>query len=129
MRALLVVIPVTALLLAGCPAATDVAAAPDPNALLIFHNSSGPMCLAALDWLTDIADAHPALTIEEHLTYEEGETARLTQLEALHAASRGVSDSFGYLPIIFFREQAFSGFDDEIAQTLEALLTGTENAS
>jgi hypothetical protein len=116
-----------ALLLGGCPASSNRADTPDPDTLLIFHNNTGPMCLAALDWLAGVQAAHPAVTIEEHLTYEPGETARLLQFERLHAASRGVSESFEYLPIIFFRGQAFSGFNDEVAQTLEALLAVTEN--
>lgn len=128
MRAWPVVVLFVAPLLAGCPATLEGPAAPDPDVLLVFHNNSGPMCLAALDWLADLRDAHPALVVEEHLTYESGETARLAQYQSLHAASQGVSDGFAYLPIIFFQGQAFSGFDDAIAQALEALLAAAESA-
>jgi hypothetical protein len=40
-----------------------------------------------------------------------------------------VSTSFEYLPIVFFQEQAFSGFDDEIAAALQGLLLAAEGAS
>ncbi len=97
--------------------------------LLIFHNNSGPMCLAALDWLDSVQPEHPALAVEEHLTYEAGETELLAQLEAQFQTSQGVSTSFGYLPIVFFEGQAFSGFNDEIAEMLEGLLLDAESAS
>jgi hypothetical protein len=97
--------------------------------LVIFHNNSGPMCLAALDWLDSMEPEHPALVVEEHLTYEAGETELLTQLEAQFQTSQGVSTSFTYLPIVFFEEQAFSGFNDGVAEMLEELLLSAESAS
>ncbi|HQL54260.1 MAG TPA: hypothetical protein PLQ87_06100 [Phycisphaerae bacterium] len=129
MRAWPVVVLFVAPLLAGCPVTSAGSEPPDPDVLLVFHNNSGPMCLAALAWLADIGDAHPTLVIEEHLTYESGEAARLAQYEALHSTSQGVSASFAYLPIIFYQGQAFSGFDDETAQALEALLAAAESGS
>jgi hypothetical protein len=91
--------------------------------LLIFHNNSGPMCLAALDWLDGVKSEDPALVVEEHLTYETGERLLLIQLEAQFQTSQGVSTSFEYLPIVFFRDQAFSGFNDEVAEALQGLLS------
>jgi hypothetical protein len=79
------------------------------------------MCLAALGWLDSVAPEHPTVVVEEHLTYEPGERDLLVELEAQFQASQGVSTSFGYLPIMFFRGQAFSGFNDEIALALLAL--------
>ena len=116
-------------LLGSCatqPYANDVS---DVDALLIFHNNSGPMCLAALEWLDATRSEHPALVIEEHLTYEAGETELLAELEAQFQMSQGVSTSFEYLPIMFFQEQAFSGFDDEISEALQELLLSAESAS
>jgi ABC-type glycerol-3-phosphate transport system substrate-binding protein len=107
----------------GCPAAPSVVAPPDEDTLAVFHNNSGPMCLDALEWLADVQAAHPTLAVEVRLTYEPGATDRLLQFTALYGVSQGVSTSFEYLPIIFFQGQAFSGFDDEIAAALEALLT------
>jgi hypothetical protein len=94
----------------------------EEETLIIFHNDSGPMCLAALEWLGDVQSEHPALVIEEHLTYEAGEYELLLQLELPFEASQGVSTSFEFLPIIFFQDHAFSGFDDGVAEALEELL-------
>jgi hypothetical protein len=99
----------------------------EERSLLIFHNGSGPMCLAALDWLDGIEPQYPALVVEEHLTYEAGERDSLVALEQEYQTSQGVSTSFGYLPIMFFEGQAFSGFNDEIAADLEGLLSSGTN--
>ena len=97
--------------------------------LLIFHNNSGPMCVAALDWLETAKSEYPTLVIEEHLTYEAGEVELLAELEAQFQTSRGVSTSFEYLPIVFYGEQAFSGFNDEIAEALQELLPSVASPS
>jgi ABC-type glycerol-3-phosphate transport system substrate-binding protein len=110
----------------GCPAVPSVVEPPDEDTLVVFHNNSGPMCLDALDWLADVQAAHPSLAIEVRLTHEPGETDRLLKFTTLYGVSQGVSTSFEYLPIIFFRGQAFSGFDAEIAAALEALLATAE---
>ena len=101
----------------------------ESDKLLIFHNNSGPMCLAALAWLDDIKPESPELVVEEHLTYEAGEGELLAQLMAEFETSLGVSISFEYLPIIFFEEQAFSGFNDEIAEDLQELMFATASDS
>lgn len=128
MRALLVAVVLASFLLGGCPSAATPTDTPDPDVLYMFHNGSGPMCLDALDWLADLRVTHPALTVQEHLTYEAGEANRLARFAALYTASQGVSDSFAYLPIIFFRGQAFSGFSAEVAQALETLVVAGEAA-
>ncbi|MBN1511599.1 MAG: hypothetical protein JXB13_06260 [Phycisphaerae bacterium] len=97
------------------------------DTLLIFHNNTGPMCLAALGWLEEAQADHGALIVEEHLTTESGERDLLHQLEDEYPASEGVSTTFGYLPIIFFKDRAFSGFNDEVEASLGALL-GPEDA-
>jgi hypothetical protein len=51
----------------------------------------------------------------------------LGQLKAQYEQSQGVSTSFGYLPVIFFRSQTFSGFNDEVEQALTGLI-GSINA-
>jgi hypothetical protein len=94
----------------------------ESDTLLIFHNNSGPMCLAALAWLDGAQSDHPALVVEERLTYEAGVRDLLVQLEGQYQTSQGVSTSFEYLPIVFFKEQAFSGFDNEIASAWQELL-------
>jgi hypothetical protein len=90
--------------------------------LLIFHNNTGPMCMVALAWLEDAQEQYPTLVVEEHLTTDADEADLLDRLADPYPASEGVSTSFQYLPIIFFKGRAFSGFDDEVQATLEALL-------
>lgn len=92
------------------------------DTLLIFHNNTGPMCLAALEWLEEAQADHAALIVEEHLTTESGEVDLLHRLEDEYTGSEGVSTTFGDLPIIFFRDRAFSGFDDEVKASLDALV-------
>ena len=126
MRSVVIILAAAVLMLGGCPTDSGADNTPDPDILLIFHNNTGPMCLDALDWLADVAETYPALTIEEHLTYESGEAARLLEYEEPYAGvSQGVSTSFQYLPIIFFQGQAFSGFDADVEQALENLLAAT----
>lgn len=90
--------------------------------LLIFHNDSGPMCREALAWLEVMRSVHPTLVVEEHLTTSPAGLALFEQMRAQYTASRGVSTGFGYLPVIFFEGQAFSGFNDEVKQALTELM-------
>ncbi|MGD2108036.1 MAG: hypothetical protein PVI86_01465 [Phycisphaerae bacterium] len=115
-------------LVAGCALQPLPDSIPEPITLVMFHNNSGPMCLDALDWLASMQLEYPTLIVDEHLTYETGEADMLTQLEADFATSEGVSVHFEYLPIIFVRERAFSGFNDEVADSLRELLSGAGNA-
>ena len=125
MRIAVTTLAVGSVSLGACAAQPYVNDASDADTLLIFHNNNGPMCLAALDWLDGVRSEHPALTIEEHLTYEAGESELLAQLEAQFQASEGVSTDFEYLPIVFFQDRAFSGFDDETAEVLQGFLFST----
>ena len=129
MRSAVTTAAIASALLGGCVGPPYTNDAPDSDALLIFHNNSGPMCLAALDWLESVRSEHPDLVIEEHLTYEAGESEFLAQLTAQFQTSQGVSTSFQYLPIVFFRGQAFSGFNDDIAAALQGLLLSVASAS
>lgn len=122
MRFVVTTLAIGSVLFGGCTAQPDANDTSDADALLIFHNNSGPMCLAALDWLDSVKSEYPGLVIEEHLTYEVGEAELLVQLEAQFQTSQGASTSFEYLPIIFFQEQVFSGFNDQIAEALQELL-------
>ncbi|HUU83961.1 MAG TPA: hypothetical protein VM243_10705 [Phycisphaerae bacterium] len=101
----------------------------DGNTFVMFHNNSGPMCLEALDWLDGVKPEHPTLVVEEHLTYEAGEIELLLKLEAQFQTSQGVSTSFEYLPIVFYEGQAFSGFNDEIAEAMEDLMLSAASGS
>lgn len=114
-----------------CLAAVISGCAPQPEpapeerpvmTLTIFHNGTGPMCVEALDYLATMTARHGNLRVEEHLTTEPASLALLQQMRSQFAASEGVSASFGYLPVIFFGERAFSGFNAGVRQALDAAI-------
>lgn len=105
---------------AGCTATTVEPLSEDT--LVIFHNGTGPMCIDALDWLVEMQAERPDLVVEEHLTTDLDSLVLLTELKSQYGQSQGVSMTYSYLPFIFFRGQAFSGFNDEIQQSLEGLI-------
>ncbi|MDV7143164.1 polysaccharide deacetylase family protein [Tropicimonas sp. TH_r6] len=74
--------------------------------LVIFHNGLGPMCLEAKAFLEAID--YP---VEEHLDSEKNFQGLLDGYLARYPESEGVSEAFGYYPIIFLKGRAFSGFD------------------
>ena len=129
MRSILTAFVLAGVLLGGCAPAAPGPVAPEAQKLLIFHNNSGPMCLEALDWLATMRSQHPGLVIEEHLTFEPGEMDLLNQMKAGFGGSQGVSPVFGFLPIVFFRGQAFSGFNDDIRDALAALIASAGGSS
>ena len=124
-------LPITlalALTIGGCPQTSPTDGGTlEPVPLHIFHNGAGPMCVQALDWLANLQTTHPELSVTEHLTFEADQVELLLQLEAQYGTSQGVSEDFGYLPIIFFQNQAFSGFNDDIATTLDTLLAEAQS--
>ena len=80
------------------------------------------MCLAALDWLDEVQVDHPGLAVEEYLTTDDSGRTYLGVLKDEYETSEGVSTTFGYLPIVFYQNSAFSGFDDEIADAILELM-------
>ena len=108
-------------MMAGCaPGSGDIL--PDQDTLMIFHNGTGPMCIEALAWLNTMQTEYPDLVVEEHLITNLANRALLEQLKTLHGQSQGVSTTFGFLPIVFFQGQAFSGLNDEVKQSLAELI-------
>lgn len=95
---------------------------PGEDTLIIFHNGSGPMCLDALAWLETMQTEYPDLVVQEYLTTNLANVSILADLKLQYGQSQGVSTTFQYLPIIFYRGQAFSGFNDEVEQALGALI-------
>ena len=85
------------------------------NKIVMFHNGKGPMCLEALEFLETVD--YP---VEQVLDTELEFGDRLNQLRAEFGQSAGVSDSFGYYPIIFIKNRAFSGFSEEIMSEILA---------
>ncbi len=111
----------------GCTANT--VDPPSEDTLVIFHNGTGPMCIEALEWLAEIQGERPDLVVEEHLTTDLGSLILLTELKSQYGQSQGVSTTFGYLPLIFFGGQAFSGFNDGIQQSLADLIDAMDASS
>mgnify|MGYP001182343327 CR=1 FL=1 len=89
--------------------ATDDSLPESGDRIRVFHNGQGEMCLEALDFFTEIN--YP---IEEFLETEPGFYQELNRQMATFDASEGVSEDFGYYPIIFIKNRAFSGFNDAI---------------
>jgi len=80
----------------------------------MFHNGKGPMCLEALEFFKTID--YP---LEQHLNYEPDFRELLNEEKASFEKSEGVSESFGYYPIIFFKDKAYSGFNEEIGESIK----------
>lgn len=85
--------------------------------LMMFHNGKGPMCLEATEFLKTIN--YP---IEQFLDTEEGFNDNLNKLRIDFGQSEGVSKSFGYYPLIFIKDKAFSGFNEEIKSKILKLI-------
>ncbi|MGA1840660.1 MAG: polysaccharide deacetylase family protein [bacterium] len=87
------------------------------NMIVFFHNGSGPMCLDFLDFLDTIS--YP---VEEHLISDQGFWNDMAALESLFGSSEGLSQSFGYFPIIFIKDKAYSGFNNEIKEAILGMI-------
>lgn len=83
--------------------------------VVIFHNGSGNMCLDLLAYLR-----------ENNIEYEEHKTTDTDFVSQLNSykkgKSEGVSDSYGYYPIIFIGDRAFSGFNENIKNEINGLV-------
>ena len=108
--------------IAGCGPVPQPDGPPDDDVLHIFHNNRGPMCLDALAWLNATRAEYPDLAVEEHRSDQTQGATLLQQWKVYYDGTEGISSNFGYLPIILYRGQAFSGFNDAIAQDLAALI-------
>ena len=85
------------------------------NRVVVFHNGSGNMCLDLLAFFKE-----HNIEYEEHLTTD---TDFISQLNSYKKGkSEGVSDSYGYYPIIFINDRAFSGFNKEIEGEIKEIL-------
>ena len=83
--------------------------------VVMFHNGRGPMCLEAVDFFESIN--YP---VEQHLDTEPGFRELITGYINQHEKSEGVSDSFGYYPMIFVNDKAYSGFNEEVKNSILA---------
>ncbi|KUK76936.1 MAG: Uncharacterized protein XD93_0637 [candidate division WS6 bacterium 34_10] len=82
--------------------------------LVIFHNDTGPMCLEAIQFLEDNGIAYTEYLITDTEYYDKFNSYK----EEYGDESEGVSTSFGYFPMIFYKGRAFSGFNEDIGETL-----------
>ena len=87
------------------------------KSVVIFHNNAGAMCLELLDFLKE-----NNIEYEEHLTTDTDFGTQLNAYKGRIAVSKGVSDNYGYYPIIFVNGTAFSGFNKEIGEEILKLL-------
>ena len=82
--------------------------------LVVFHNGTGPMCLEALEFFSE-----NDIEYIEYLTTDSNFSERLSEYRSEYGdVSEGVSTSFGYYPIIFYKDRAFSGFNDDIREVI-----------
>lgn len=84
------------------------------NKIVMFHNGVGPMCKDAEAFLDGLD--YP---VEEHLSDEKNFLTLLDKYRVQFPRTEGVSDSYEYFPIIFVKDRAFSGFDEEVQQAIE----------
>ncbi len=81
--------------------------------IVVFHNGKGEMCLEFLDFIETIN-----YTIKQHLTTDSDFYPLLENYKKDFNSSDGYSDSFGYFPIIFINNKAYSGFDESTKQLI-----------
>ena len=84
-----------------------------PQALTVFHNGQGPMCLEFLEFIKKID--YP---IEQYLDSQSNFYQTLENYKAKFNRSQGLSTDFAYYPIIFIKDKAFSGFNQDIKQAI-----------
>jgi len=85
--------------------------------VVIFHNNTGPMCLAALEYFND-----NNINYQEYLTTDNDFYTYLNAYKAEYTTSKGFSTDYEYYPYIFIKGEAFSGFDDNIKTEINNIL-------
>lgn len=79
------------------------------NKMVALHNGQGPMCIEFLNFIKTLD--YP---VEQHLATDKNFNEILISYESKFSESEGLSPSFGYYPMIFINNRAFSGFNEEI---------------
>lgn len=79
----------------------------------VFHNGQGAMCLEFLEFIKTID--YP---VTQYLTSQDNFYPLLEGQKSKFSKSEGVSEEFGYFPIIFINDKAYSGFNAEIRQNI-----------
>ena len=77
--------------------------------IIIFHNGAGEDTKQANGFVNTLT-----YQVEEYV-YPEGQSkGYFLGLKDFYKESLGESDSFGYFPVIFIQDKAYSGWNDEI---------------
>lgn len=84
---------------------------------VVFHNAQGPMCLELLQFLNE-----NNVEYKEHLVTDMDFQSQLNAHKVNNPTSEGISTTYGYYPILFVDDRAFSGFNEEIEKELKAIL-------
>lgn len=87
------------------------------DGIVIFHNGVGPMCLEALEFFKENGYEYIEYKTEDEVFME-----KLLEYKSGFNSSEGVSESFGYYPIIFVKDRAFSGFNDLVEDSIESIV-------
>ena len=83
------------------------------NDVVVFHNGTGPMCIEMEEFFQE-----NNIEYEEHLTTDTDFGTQLNACKGNISESEGISDSYGYYPIIFIGNKAYSGFNEEIGDEI-----------
>lgn len=81
--------------------------------ITVFHNGRGPMCLEFLDFIKEVD--YP---VQQFLDDQENFSIALENYKNKFEQSEGVSTNFGYYPIIFIKDKAYSGFNNSIKESI-----------
>jgi hypothetical protein len=87
------------------------------NNVVVFHNGTGPMCVEMEEFFQE-----NNIEYEEHLITDTDFGTQLNSYKGGISNSEGISDSYGYYPIIFIRGKAYSGFNEEIGGEILKML-------
>jgi hypothetical protein len=96
---------------------TQVEEKKEMSGIVIFHNGVGTMCLEALEFFKENGYEYI-----EYKTDDEGFEEKFLEYRAGFTTSEGLSNSFGYYPIIFVKDRAFSGFNALIEDSIESIV-------
>lgn len=88
------------------------------DGIVIFHNGVGPMCLEALEFFKENGYEYI-----EYKTEDEEFTDKFLEYRSNFTSSEGLSQDFGYYPIIFVKDRAFSGFNKDIGIEIDGTIT------
>jgi len=86
--------------------------------IVVFHNDQGSMCLDFLNFAETID-----YKIEQHLNHEEDFYPIFNSYRNDFEKSEGVSESFGYYPMIFVKGRVFSGFNEDIGEEIKNIIS------